>query len=71
MKRLFGMAEQVAEKWSDVVILSEAKNLLFARGIEKKADSSARQEAPGFRMKPQRAFSASCEAMSLRLCTAI
>ena len=51
---------QVAEKWSDVVILSEAKNLLFARGIENKADSSARQKAPGFRMTPQGAFSATC-----------
>ena len=53
---------QVAEKWSDVVILSEAKNLLFARGIENKADSSARQKAPGFRMTPQRAFSATSQA---------
>jgi len=40
------------------VILSEAKNLLFARGMENKADSSARKKHLGFRMKLQRAFSA-------------
>jgi len=66
MNCLFGMAEQVAEKLLLAVIPilavipRGARNLLLSPAAENKADSSARQKAPGFGMTSSGSFSATC-----------
>ncbi|MBI4443252.1 MAG: hypothetical protein HY649_07750 [Acidobacteria bacterium] len=62
-KAFYGMAEEVAEKLLFAVIPSGARNLLLPTTSENKADSSARQKAPGFGMTSSGNFSATCEAM--------
>jgi hypothetical protein len=53
-----GAVLQVAEKWFDDVIPSVARNLLLARNVESKADSSVRRKAPAFGMTSFSDFSA-------------